>query len=120
MTTIPTKAAVMIALQVAHDNMRDDPDLENVDTLALMETAIATALHYFTGTPPLPLNTDREKMNANVLALIQERYPTAVDWTVIDEGDHYAELLDQHGRVLGYLTEAQLTTYWNRVEGACP
>lgn len=45
----PTKLTVIAALTQAMNAMQDDPELEDVDTLSLMEDAISDALEYFTG-----------------------------------------------------------------------
>lgn len=43
-----TKDQAIESLQRAQREMEEDPDLECVDTISLMETAIADALEYFT------------------------------------------------------------------------
>ena len=44
-----TKEQAIESLKKAQREMEIDPNLEEVDTLSLMETAIADALEYFTG-----------------------------------------------------------------------
>jgi hypothetical protein len=45
----PSRALTVLALITAMDAMQDDPELEEVDTLSLMEEAISLALEHLTG-----------------------------------------------------------------------
>lgn len=63
-----------------------------------------------------------EEMERQIEAIqgyLRETWPTAADWNVLDEAtdERYAEVLDKDDKVLGYLSERQLTAYWNRAEG---
>lgn len=64
-----------------------------------------------------PSNTDEQI--ALVVEQMKVKFPTAVDWNVINDGDNddeYAEILDENDNRLGTISERQLTRYWNNIE----
>lgn len=59
------------------------------------------------------MSTQRE-VNG-VIRLMKQQFPGCADWNVNNKGK--VEILDKNDKVIGHITEEQLTKFWNRVEG---
>lgn len=51
-----------------------------------------------------------------VIKLIKKDYPDINDYNVRDQ-DGKVELFDINDKLIGIITENQLTSYWNKMEG---